>query len=220
MEKKCLIAKKNKLIKLCSGNINNLFVNSKFQECIPQQDIGTLFLPTGSIVATDPFCLSETEAFQKRVPPGNYKVVLHIHHIGDDSIVAFSEIRFSENFAVSFELALTKQQAMQHSTTPLTDTEYFGYGVDSGTGSFMDKSTCRMLETITDDSFFTQMDKIMYKSYIDTYSTVNLSLPNSNHNLVAFSSGYGDGFFPSFWGYDEKGILCNLITDFFTIDED
>lgn len=211
---------KNKLIKLSSGSINDLFVNSKFQESITQQEIGTLFLPTGNIVATDPFCLSETEAFQKRVTPGNYKVVLHIHHIGDDCRVAFSEIRFSNNLAVSFELALTKQQAMQHSTAPLTDDEYFGYAVDSATGSFMDKSTFDMLDTLTleDDSFFTEMGDIMDKSYIDTYSVGNISLPNSNHNLVAFSSGYGDGFFPSFWGYDENGILCNLITDFFTID--
>jgi hypothetical protein len=38
--------------------------------------------------------------------------------------------------------------------------------------------------------------------------------PDTGANLVAFSSGYGDGAYPSFWGIDESGELCCLVTDF------
>lgn len=217
-----LNSQKNKLINLRTGNISYLFNNSKFKEHITQKSLGKLFLPTGKIVANDPLCLYENEPFEKCVPIGNYEVILYIHHINNDCRVAFSEIRFSENNPVSFEIALTKQQTMETLTQPLNDGEYFGYGVDSGTGSFMDKATCDMLNDLdghTDNCFFTKLEDMMDKSYIDTYSTANCTLPNSNNNIVVFSTGYGDGSYPSFWGYDEKGILCSLITDFFTIDE-
>ena len=33
-------------------------------------------------------------------------------------------------------------------------------------------------------------------------------------NLIAFSSGWGDGGYASFWGYDEKDNITSLVTDF------
>ena len=207
------------LISLRAGNINEMFINSKFQEHITVQKLGYLFLPTGNIIANDPLCLFEFEPFEKCVPPGKYPVVLYIHHIDDDCRVAFAEIRFSENTPVSYELALTKQQNNQR----LIDDKYFGYGVDSGTGCFMDKEACNALEELVkdiDDGMLPELNDMLNKSYVYTYSTANFTLPNSNNNFVVFSSGYGDGCYPSFWSYDEKGDLCSLITDFMTIDDE
>ncbi|WP_277949839.1 DUF4241 domain-containing protein [Priestia endophytica] len=35
-----------------------------------------------------------------------------------------------------------------------------------------------------------------------------------NLNALVFSSGYGDGFYASYWGIDEKGHVVSLVTDF------
>jgi hypothetical protein len=33
-------------------------------------------------------------------------------------------------------------------------------------------------------------------------------------NVVMFSSGEGEGFYPSYFGIDEEGDICTLVTDF------
>jgi hypothetical protein len=33
-------------------------------------------------------------------------------------------------------------------------------------------------------------------------------------NIIVFSSGWGDGGYASFWGYDASGTVAVLITDF------
>ncbi|NET37521.1 MAG: DUF4241 domain-containing protein [Cyanothece sp. SIO1E1] len=37
-------------------------------------------------------------------------------------------------------------------------------------------------------------------------------------NVIAFSSGWGDGGYASYWGYDAKGNLASLVTDFACFD--
>jgi hypothetical protein len=50
---------------------------------------------------------------------------------------------------------------------------------------------------------------------------VHVPIPGpSAANLVACSSGYGDGAYPSWWGYDEIGGICALATDFFVLVEE
>lgn len=43
----------------------------------------------------------------------------------------------------------------------------------------------------------------------------NFQLGNrTDANVIAFSSGYGDGSYASYWGYDAAGNLISLVTDF------
>jgi hypothetical protein len=39
-------------------------------------------------------------------------------------------------------------------------------------------------------------------------------------NLIAFSSGLGDGVYPSFGGIDASGMVSVVVTDFFVIAEE
>lgn len=207
--------KKLKTLRL--GESNKFFKKSNLHEKIVEQPLGLLNLPTGKIVANDPLCFFETIPFEKPVAPGNYPVILYIHHIEDDRRVAFAEIRFTENLPYRFELALKERENAEE----LSEDDYYGYGVDSGTGGFMDKLTCdefvSLLETL-EDGMLPELEEALNASYIDTYSTVNYKLPGQEHNLVVFSSGFGDGCYSSYWGYDEYDKLCCLITDFKTIE--
>ena len=38
------------------------------------------------------------------------------------------------------------------------------------------------------------------------------------HSLASFSTGYGDGTYGTYVGYDEKGNVCRLLTDFGIVD--
>lgn len=208
-----------KLSILRNGKTEKFFEHSKFQQKIAEQPLGLLNLPTGSIVANDPLCLFETDPFDKTVTPGSYQTFLYIHHFETDRRVAFAEIRFSENIPIRFDLALTNNQHLEE----LDEDEFYGYGVDSGTGCFVDKLTLDeyvKLTDLTEDGMLPDLEKELDLRYIHTYSFANYTLSGSPHNLILFSSGYGDGAYASYWGYDTNNELCCLITDFETVDDE
>jgi hypothetical protein len=41
-----------------------------------------------------------------------------------------------------------------------------------------------------------------------------------DENIICFSSGWGDGSYPSFFGFSAEGRLCALVTDFFILSEE
>ena len=92
-----------------------------------------LWLPSGQIVACDSFILDGTP-FTRRVKPGKYPLVLAIAIYTDDERIAFAEIQFSQKPVAMWEMAITAGQDI----TKLGFDEMYGYGVDSGTGSFAD----------------------------------------------------------------------------------
>lgn len=181
------------------------------------QPLGELWLPSGKIVANDPCCLFEGVPFARTVPPGSYPVTLWVWEDGDDKRVAFAGLRFREGLPVRFEMALLAGQ----DTAELSEEGFYGYGVDSGTGGFMDEQTfLRLSELLNEweDGIFSALDDALEKSYVHTYSTANVQLPDSEYNVAAFSSGWGDGGYPSYWGFDAEDRLCCLMTDFCILD--
>lgn len=198
---------------LYSDSMESFLRQKDVKSWITTQSLGELFLPTGKIVANDPLCLYETAPFEKAVAPGKYPVTLYLLHFENDTRVAYAEIRFSNATPVSFETATR----VGDDIATLAEDEFFGYGVDSGTGGFMDYETCMEYDKMLRESekyTWAEMDALLAESYVDTYSTANICLPESEKNVIAFSSGYGDGAYPSFWGMDQNGQLCCLITDF------
>jgi hypothetical protein len=71
-------------------------------------DIGAIELPTGRIVACDPFTEVPTRAFARHVNPGSYQVFLSVIRWvkGTDERTAAAMIQFSEGTPVRWELAV------------------------------------------------------------------------------------------------------------------
>ena len=62
-----------------------------------QHSIGELVLPTGQLVACDPFVAPVSVPFNLAVPTGKFPVVLTIADYGHDQRVAFASIRFQQS---------------------------------------------------------------------------------------------------------------------------
>jgi len=79
----------------------------------------------------------------------------------------------------------------------------FGYGVDSGTGCFADPQAVDLINEASDPDmkFFHEVDAEMDKVYRHTRSWVHIETPKGSAAL--FSSGFGDGMYPSYFGLDE-----------------
>ena len=99
---------------------------------------------------------------------------------------------------------------------------YFGYGVDAGTGCFMDPVAGQLLAARMDreDEYFNAILDEMQRTYRHTRSWLDWR-PSPEHaaNIICFSSGWGDGLYPSFFGFSSEGQVCSLLTDFFILTD-
>jgi hypothetical protein len=195
--------------------------------------LGKLEVPTGLIIACDPFLgFDGASAFAESAPVGAFPVVVAvaaIEHVSKkskkrtlDRRVAYALLRFSTRKPVRLVMALKKGQSL----SKLGKDEIYGYGVDAGAGCFVDARIAAQLvkqdktnATPDDDmlpSATTLMDLFYGKgrSNIATWAHGILHVEGSSDNLVAFSSGWGDGFYASYWGFDGDGEVAFLMTDF------
>ena len=174
---------------------------------LSKKDIGLLSLPTGKIVACDPIVCGQLTEFRRTVHPGSYPVSVYIARIdGFDTRVALASLRFSDKKPVKWEMALKEGQNIEE----LEDGYIFGYAVDAGTGGFMDKAAADKIDE-TDIDMFDMLDDTLFNDDHKPYGIVSVTGEN---DVAAFLSGYGDGYYASYFGIDEDGNLCILVTDF------
>lgn len=181
-------------------------------------NIGELVLISGKLVACDPLVNPNSEPFAISLTPGRYPVILSVAHISrnNDSRVAYAMLRLSEKNAVRWEMALLPDEDL----SSLSEGEVFGYGVDSGTGCFMDEEVGLMInesifEVPYEETLTTKLEEALSKHDISTWCWANFCVNESNQaNVIAFSSGWGDGTYATYFGYDEEGNIVNVVTDF------
>ena len=178
-------------------------------------NIGKLKVETGELVACDPVLLHDSEPFIHQFPTGQYPVHLAIAKTRNDQRVAFARVYFSSNPVSKWEFALLKGQ---ENTSIFSDSIY-GYGVDAGLGLFLDKAAAKAFNDLYDKDpglfekiFLDVMDKF------DPHNHSCLLFDFNGHNLAAFSTGYGDGFYATYVGYDKQGNFCRLLTDFGVVE--
>lgn len=179
--------------------------------------IGELVITSGYIVACDPFVFPKTDPFERTIPPGSYQVVLSVATIRDDQRVAYAKVQVTDKPTLKWEMALLPDQ--QESS--LKENEIFGYGVDAGTGCFMDKEAAEILiQRLRDCKYSDFLIDEMEKNYMSTWDWANICLhPNTGLNMISFKSGWGDGVYASYFGYDEDGNITSLVTDFSIVED-
>lgn len=177
-------------------------------------DIGKLAVPSGRIVACDPFLCDRIEAFGRRVPVGKFPVQLAVARFSDgDERVAFTRILFADRPAVRWEMALRPGQTLQD----LKPGYIHGYGVDTGTGAFMDAATqAPYLAATAGEAATMRLVDALNDAPVGTRAW--LLRPFGHANVAMFSSGLGDGFYASYFGLDEAGRVVALVTDFGVVE--
>ncbi len=188
--------------------------------------LGEINLATGRIIAVDPLTLFGADrAFTMAVKPGKYPTYVYAQHTGDWGVrIGLAELRFSNAKPSSWKMALTGGQDV----STLKADELFGYGVDAGLGSFMSPEAMTALaadmkiaeETIPNfsDYYTNVLAKDLDKP---TPNAIVFPVPSSPDNKVAiFESGWGDGFYPSYFGFDAGGNPVTLVTTFFVLEDE
>lgn len=190
---------------------------------VRQEEIAELVASSGRLIACDPCNLHPTfrnsfaVPFVRIVPAGKYPVILCIADAPESGLggVACAMIRFRKEKVVAWEMAL--QPGQDPATLPLG--KFFGYGVDTGMGCFIDADTAeKFTKDDHDRLLIDELPNVLHGDYSSGrkgQNGVGLTVdPESGGNLVAFSSGYGDGAYVSYWGVGATGEPCCLVTDF------
>ncbi|MEF0942070.1 DUF4241 domain-containing protein [Rhizobium sp. BR 362] len=177
--------------------------------------MGNVELTSGRIVASDPLVGPDRSAFVRTVPPGNYPVTLY-EAFGR---IAAASMRFADGKPSRWELALIPGQDIQS----LKGDEFFGYPVDAGLGCYMDAETYALLQereqqvrtqkSATDINYYDDVLAPEIKVNDDKY-VMHRPVAGKRGNVAVFWSGWGDGFYPVFWGLDATGHPLVLFTDF------
>jgi len=198
-------------------------------------DCGFLLMPTGRLVACDPFAmLQKNSDLVVQVPAGRYRVLVTMADVSDDNDgshmrEAYATLMLDETAVEVRRRIITPRRDAACLPEMGDDGTYYGFPVDAGTACFVDQGAVDTLmpdgdwyedifDNGTPNSWFEQMDD---PNHIRA-GIANIALPHSRQgeNIVIVHSGWGDGLYPAVGGYDSSDRLVRVHIDFFVVFRD
>jgi hypothetical protein len=189
---------------------------------LQRQPCGSLQITSGRIVACDPLVQPERAAFVRTVGSRGAFPVDVLHDKGRHALAVLwlrerGDLRAAD---LRWEMALLDGE----STQTLGDDEFFGYPVDAGVGCFMDADAAAAMaerdkREAGNPDFISYYDDVLEPELGSANMADHYPLgAGSANNMLIFSSGWGDGNYPSFWALDAAGEPVALVTDFMTME--
>ncbi len=205
-------------------NIQKLFSKNFVEHPLVESfEVGKIYLPTGKIVACDPLITNDMQPFETPFPKGTFPVFVHKER--ESNCIAYVEIVFAETPVVNWKMGTTKGQNLKD----LSKDEIFGYPVESGMGCFMDVSTQEQLNLLEQKLFRRKADDFMgiyeeffHEHFFDQNGAIDqfaFLKPNDDFpgTILAFETGYGEGFYASYIGFDDKNQPVKIVSEFIEI---
>lgn len=215
-----------------SGEISE-FYYADFEDLKTNQNYdrffaGNLSLPTGKIVCTDPLYRELGLPQLWTVLPGNYPVYLYIGLKNDFAgRVAYAELSLKDEIPVHWELSLIDE-------TGLIEVIIGMFPVECGLGCFCDEQTWKKYNDEIAAFYKTNPEGNYYLDILENHFKENEAIPQSSrggdwinytpvnceNNIIMFGSGWGDGIYPRYVGFNEKGEPVKLIADFIQLSSE
>lgn len=217
-------------------DLDKPFRDRKFKDIkLDLLDIGEVNLSSGKILACDPLAYlyeDKISPFIQTVKCGKYKVSLLI--IEDENRIAMIKVSFSDNIPKIYEIALTGGEDLSE----IEEGDFFGYPVDAGMGCVCDYEAAEKYLDY-ENKLIKEMGGNFNNRYDDLFEDLleanaeknpkyqrkcgdwlNYNIDGSDLNIVMFTSGYGDGYYPSYFAYDENNEICAFYTLFIDLEEE
>ena len=177
--------------------IENLFTES---DRISLDTIGEVDFPTGQVIIADPLCYLHSEENRKilnrTIPIGKYEVELAILNSKTISKrVAGARLKIKNDKIIRYEQTQNKSSKLN------------GFSVDAGLARFCDVTVA---EEYT--KFYSNNDYFI--KLLQGKQFIHWELPGTNHKIAMFETGFGDGYYMSLYGLNEKDEVCELVIPF------
>lgn len=197
-------------------------------------NIGLCDLPSGKVIVVDPLVYLDKNCtpYLVQAPAGSYQTEVCVvkQHDGDCARYAAVRLRFNQNRAVKFYEALIGSEDLEN----FEEGEYFGFNVDAGLGCICDAGINKIIAEWQEKWEKENPDGEIYNDYFygffkesykqnpqyqrDGGDWINWQVPGTDYHVPFLQSGFGDGTYPVYWGFDENGKVCQLIVQFIDIE--
>ena len=187
-------------------------------------EAGKIHLSSGKIVASDPLITPDKPPFSQKFPIGDFPVFVYKEK--DSNCIAYVEIQFSKEEVETWQMATSDGQNEKE----LQKGEIFGYPVESGMGCFMDFEAQQLLNDLEQKLFHNKGADFMgiYEEFfhdyffdengaIDQFASLK---PNEEKevNIIAFETGYGEGFYATYIGFNKEHQPIKIISEFIEME--
>ncbi|GAA4295373.1 DUF4241 domain-containing protein [Anaerocolumna aminovalerica] len=191
--------------------------------------VGEIDCPSGKIIVSDPLCYLTSGKLSPQlavnIPIGTYPVEVSIcrnPYIGIR--MCTGRLKVKDTKAVRYSCAEPTEET---AVAKCTNGVMTGFPVDAGMMSFCDVQVAEEYRAFLSKwhkenegknhyndyfaHFFTESEKALPAYQREDGDFIEWTNPNSRNKMVMIASGFGDGFYQSFWGYDKENELCELI---------
>ena len=205
-------------------NISKLFSKNFVENPMLETfEAGKIHLPSGKLVACDPLITHDMKEFVIHFPVGDFPVFVHKER--DSNCIAYVEIVFGNQEVATWEMAVCDGQNIKD----LKGEEIFGYPVESGMGCFMDLETQNLLNTLESELFEKKgkdflgiYEDFFHQHFYDENGAIDQfaflkPYENKQGTIFAFETGYGEGFYACYIGFDEQKNPAKIIAEFIEI---
>lgn len=220
----------------CKIDLESYFTEKQIgKEKMDILEIGTAAFPTGTILACDPLIeLEDAISYIQTVEPGTYPVTISVllsEEYGDR--YACVKVTVTDNKPVYYDIGVVGNENLDEE---LDEDEYFGFIVDSGMGCILDLKTqdifkaywekrCNEEEDIDPyNDLFCDLLEENYTAYPkyqrEGGDWLNWTVPETDLSIPIFASGWGDGIYPTYFGYDADGKICGIYILFIDIEKE
>lgn len=192
-------------------------------------DMGDISFPTGDILVRDPLVWlnRDEKAYLQSVPKGRFRIETLVVKLEEDHYrYALSRVKFRESLPVIYYEALKGDENLDD----VDDDSIFGFNVDAGLATIVDVETRNAYCDFEDKWYAENPGKNIYDDFFaaifaksaeenplyqrDGGDWINFKIPNSELSIPMIQSGFGDGRYPVYFGYDEDGRLCDLVVEY------
>ena len=192
--------------------------------------VGTVDVSSGKMIVADPLSYLSgahviAPVLKREIPCGNYPAEVSIcRHPQMGIRMCTARLKIKDTKAVRYELAESEEQTAAFRAK---DGVMHGFPVDAGMMCFIDAKAAETYKTFLGDWHIDNPDKNHYDDYFAAFFAesykklpayqreggdfIEWQNPYSGERMVQIASGFGDGFYHSFWGFDESGEVCELV---------
>ena len=132
----------------------------------------------------------------RTIPIGKYEVEL-----------AILNSKTISKRVIGARLKIKNDKIIRYEQTQNKSSNLNGFGVDAGLASFCDASVA---EEYT--KFYSNNDYFI--KLLQGKQFIHWELPGTNHKIAMFETGFGDGYYMSLYGFNEKNEVCELVIPF------
>lgn len=199
--------------------------------------VGTVDVPSGKLIAADPLSYLSGEhviapVLKREIPKGSYPAEVAIcRHPQIGIRMCTARLKVKDTKAVRYELAESEEETAAFKAK---DGVMHGFPVDAGMMCFIDAKAVEDYKAFIEKWHKEHPGKNHYDDYFAAFFAASCKKlpayqreggdfiewqnPDSGERMVQIASGFGDGFYHSFWGYDESGEVCELVVPLIDAD--